>query len=330
MFSITISNGTSFTQREGETILFAAEESGVVLPYSCRTGRCSSCKCKVVSGNTIPVADELGLSKEEIDGGWILSCVRSVTNKAEIEIDDLGDLHLPKPGVFPCKIDAVEEVTENVVSVRMRLPPASKFSALAGQYVDIIGPAGVRRSYSIANLVTDNILEFHIRKVDNGALSSYWFGEAKRNDLLRLRGPLGTFFLRPMKGKDLIFLATGTGVAPIKAMCESLRFLEPEDSPETVTVYWGGRNLDDLYLDPSEIYPTIRFVPVLSRPSDTWQGIKGYVQDALVRESWNLSNCVVYACGSEAMICGAHEVLLERGLAENNFFSDVFLSSAPI
>ena len=330
MFSITTTSGVSFPQLEQDTILNAAGKSGVALAYSCRTGRCSTCKCKVISGDTVSLVDEVGLTQKEKDSGWILSCTRSATSNLEIEIDDLGDLILPKPALFPCRVSSIDRVSKHVVRVSLRLPPTSRFNILPGQYVDIIGHSGIRRSYSVANHVTDNILEFHVGEVDGGCLSDYWFREAKMNDLLRLNGPLGTFFLRSIKDQDVVFLATGTGIAPIKAMIESITLLAPEEHPNSLTVFWGGRTLDDLYFDPSANHKLIRYVPVLSRSAADWGGQQGYVQDAFLNEDPELSNCVVYACGSEKMIRSSFEILLKSGLPEKNFFSDVFLPTGPV
>jgi CDP-4-dehydro-6-deoxyglucose reductase, E3 len=330
MVSIVTSSGMSFPLLGQDTILKAAEQSGVVLSYSCRTGRCSTCKCKVISGDTVPLVDEIGLSQEEKDEGWILTCVRSASSNLEIEIDDLGDVVLPKPALFPCRINSIDNVSKHVMRVNLRLPPSSNFKIVPGQYVDIIGPSGVTRSYSVANHVTNNILEFHVGNVDGGCLSDYWFGKAKINDLLRLNGPLGTFFLRSIKEQNIVFLATGTGIAPIKAIIESVKLLAPEDHPKSLTVFWGGRTLDDLYFDPSADHELLRYVPVLSRPAVDWEGQQGYVQDAFLNEDPELSNFVVYACGSEKMIRSSCEILVKSGLSEKNFFSDAFLSSAPL
>jgi CDP-4-dehydro-6-deoxyglucose reductase len=327
---ITLSSGVTFKQVDGRSILETAESNGLSFAYSCRTGRCSTCKCKVISGDTVPLVDELGLSQKEKDEGWILSCARSATSNLEIEIDDLGDVILPKPALFPCRINSIDKVSKHVIRVGLRLPPSSNFKILPGQYVDIIGPSGVRRSYSVANHVTDNILEFHVGVVDNGCLSDYWFEGAKINDLLRLNGPLGTFFLRSIKAQDVVFLATGTGIAPINAMIESIRLLSLEDQPNSLAVFWGGRTLDDLYFDPSANCKLLRYVPVLSRSTLDWEGQKGYVQDVFLNEHPNLSNCAVYACGSDKMIRSSCEILVKSGLSEKRFFSDAFLPSAPL
>ncbi len=330
MHTVKISNGKTFEVLADQTILESADKSKINLPYSCRVGRCSACKCKVISGDTVPLVDELGLSQKEKNDGWILSCARSATSNLEIEIDDLGDVILPKPALFPCRINSIDKVSKHVVRVGLRLPPSSNFKILPGQYVDIIGPSGVRRSYSVANHVNDNILEFHVGEVDGGCFSDNWLGKAKINDLLRLNGPLGSFFLRPFKEQDVVFRATGTCISPIKSMFESIKLLAPEDHPKSLTVFWGGRTLDDLYFDPSADHELLRYVPVLSRSAADWGGQQGYVQDIFLNERPHLSNCVVYACGSDKMIRCSCEILVNSGLSDKRFFSDAFLPSAPL
>jgi len=176
--------------------------------------------------------------------------------------------------------------------------------------------------------VADRTLELHIREVPGGVMSRYWFDEAKANDLLRLHGPLGTFFLRDVAGRDLVFLATGTGIAPVKAMLEGLAQASAADRPRSVTVCWGGRVPADLYWDAAAIDLEHRFLRVLSRADAAWTGERGHVQDLLLRRHPDWSATSVYACGSDAMIHGAREQLLAAGLDASQFHSDAFVCSA--
>lgn len=331
MHIVTISSGKSYEAKAGEALLDAALRQSVVLDYSCRTGRCSSCKGRVRSGETVAKHDELGLSAEDKAHGFILTCVREACGPVELEIDDLGDVVLPEAKTLPCRIQSIERLSHDVVRVMLRLPPTSALEFLPGQYIDVIGAEGLRRSYSVANAPrTDKQIELHIREVADGAMSRYWFHEAKANDLLRLRGPLGTFFLRGQAGKDLVLLATGTGIAPVKAILEGLASVPSDAQPRGVTVYWGGRHREDLYWQPEgfEALPAFRFVPVLSRAGDDWTGERGYVQDVMLREHPYLADTLVYACGSDAMIHGAQAKLHAAGLPDRQFHSDAFVCSA--
>lgn len=328
MHEIKVSSGRSFAARSDETILNAALRQGVTLGYSCRIGRCSSCKGRVRAGETIAAHDELGLSADEKAAGFVLTCVRQACGPVELEIEDLGDAALPEAKTLPCRIQSIQRLSHDVVRVMLRLPPTAQFDYLPGQYIDVIGPGGLRRSYSIANAPqADKQIELHIREVAHGAMSRYWFQQAKANDLLRLRGPLGTFFLRGQAGRDLVLLATGTGIAPVKAILEGMGGMPADSLPRSTTVYWGGRQPEDLYWPGADL-PNLRFVPVLSRAGAAWTGARGHVQDVMLGEPGDLANTLVYACGSETMIRSAQAKLQVAGLPGGRYHSDAFVCSA--
>jgi CDP-4-dehydro-6-deoxyglucose reductase len=324
---VRTTSGKSFEIADGETLLDAALRADVTLAYSCRTGRCGTCKGRVQAGSTSAVHAELGLTEPEIGAGWILTCVREAASDVELEVEDLGDVRMFHAKTLPCRIQALERLSSDVVKVVLRLPPGSDFGFHPGQYVDVIGHGGLRRSYSIANApAADKHIELHIRQVPGGAMSQYWFEQAKVNDLLRLNGPLGTFFLREVDGLDLVFLATGTGIAPIKAILEGLAARDQQ--PRSIAVYWGGRVPDDLYWNAREPDVSHQFVPVLSRAADGWDGARGHVQDVFLAQPREWSRTAVYACGSDLMIHSARRQLLEAGLSERRFHSDAFVCSA--
>lgn len=326
---ITTTHGLSFDAADGESLLDAALRAGMALPYSCRTGRCSTCKCRVGSGTTRALHAESGLSAQDIEAGWILGCVRTACDDVLLDVEDLGNVHLAAARTQPCRIQSLERAAHDVLRIVLRLPPNAVCDYEPGQYVDVIGPGGVRRSYSIANAPTAaRTLELHVRQVDGGVMSAWWFEQAKVNDLLRLHGPLGTFFLRDVAGCDLVFLATGTGIAPVKAILEALPALPPAAQPRSIALYWGGRAPADLYWDPAETGVAMRHVPVLSRAGDGWHGRRGHVQRAMLADHPDLSRCRVYACGSDAMIHSARDSLVGAGLDERHFQSDAFVCSA--
>lgn len=328
MPKIQLTTGIGFTSEPGSTLLDAASAAGVQLPYSCKTGRCGTCKCKVLDGETVALSAELGLSATEMTSGWILSCIRTAVSDVTISVELLDGVNLPIPRTWPCRISSIRHLAPDVLGLHLRLPPAHTFTYLPGQYIDLIGPNGLRRSYSLAATIPPmEPLELHIRAVPGGVMSEHLFQHAKPNDLLRLHGPLGTFFLRDINDRDLYFLATGTGIAPVKAMLESL----PSNSmqPRSVTVLWGGRQLVDLYLNMQPLADSYTFIPVLSQENSEWGGARGHVQDVLLARQSDLSNATVYACGSDAMIHSSRTALIQAGLPEHHFHSDAFVCSSP-
>ncbi len=329
MPKITLTTGTVFAGQSDHSLLDAAVNAGILLPYSCKTGRCSTCKCKVVSGKTRELHPESGLTEQEKLEGWILSCVRSAETDITLEAGDLEGVVLPVVKTLPCRINHLQLLAADVIQVKLRLPPTAEFSFIPGQYIDVIGPNGIRRSYSLANSSFEKkSLEIHIRAVKGGAMSQYWFKQAKINDLLRLNGPMGTFFLRETKNVNLVFLATGTGIAPVKAMLESLITRSVGQRPRSVTVLWGARIPSELYFDVSTIPGSFNYIPVLSRADPSWSGARGHVQQALLSVHSDFSQTVVYACGSDTMIHSAKEVLTKSNLPSKCFYSDAFVCSS--
>ena len=327
MPTITLSNARTFDCQPEQTLLEAARTQGVALEHSCRTGRCGSCKTQVLDGVTAPVKAEESLSADEQAAGFILTCCRAAITNVTLDIEDLGELGNIETRTLPCRIDSLSLITDDVIEVTLRTPPTSHLTYLPGQYIDVIGKGGLRRSYSIANAPRDDgKLTLQIRKVPNGEMSHYWFDEAKANDLLRLEGPLGTFCLRPSQASQLVLLATGTGIAPIRAMLEQLAANPASNTYRQIHVYWGGRTEKDLYWTADYPALPLRFVPALSRSPDS-AGAKGYVQDVALADGIDLKNAVVYACGSESMITSAKSKLVAAGLNPKNFHSDAFVSS---
>ena len=329
MAKITLSNQKSFSAEHGDTILESALSLGLILDYSCRTGRCGACKARVISGSTSIQKEEEALSDLELRDGYILTCCRSALNDTSLDIEDLSELAKVDIKTLPCRINSISKVTKDVVSVTLRTPPGNKLEFVSGQYIDVIGPSGIRRSYSLANSSRrDGLLELLIRKVPDGVMSQYWFDEAKPNDLLRLEGPLGTFYLRDKPEKRIVFLATGTGIAPIKAILETMQKNAKLYQHRYIYLYWGCRAEADIYWTPKTDELPITFIPVLSRPGANWNGKIGYIQDAFLDDFPELGDSVVYACGSESMISSSKPRLTAAGLPSQNFFSDAFVSSS--
>lgn len=349
MATITITNGRQFAAQADETVLDAALRAGLSLPHGCKTGRCGSCKGQLQSGETTTKLPETSLTPAELSENWLLTCARTANTDLLIDIDDLGALNLPPVRTLPCRIQHLTPLGPDVLRVTLRLPPHQPLLFQAGQYVDVIGPDQVHRSYSIASaqgasrspLPTDQEggtpalsatqLELHVKRVPGGRMSDFWFERARPNDLLRLRGPQGSSVLHDVDGRALVMLATGTGIAPIQAMLESLPSMPAEQWPQRISLYWGARHAEDLYLDFLSLQDALpvpfSFIPVVSQDA-CWDGATGHVQDACIRAGHDFSRTVVYACGSEKMIASARTVLCAAGLPSRSFHSDAFVCSA--
>ena len=317
-------SGITFNAGETATILDSALENNINIEYSCKDGTCGSCKAKLISGE-IEQGENSALTNEDISNGFILTCCSKPKTNIEINVNYYPELSHIKKKTYPCKLDNIEIIGSDIAILSLRLPPTARIEYLAGQFIDLI-INGQRRSYSIANASGGNI-ELHIRKVSNGVFSQIIFNELKLQQLLRIEGPQGTFFVRD-NDRPLIFLAGGTGSAPVKAMVEEL--INKNDQ-RPIHIYWGmpqGRLFySDIVNKWSVEYPNIQYVPVVSEEDSSWHGQTGFVHQAVINDFPDLSNFSVYACGSLAMISAAHQEFVEYGLAEDQFFSDAFVSS---
>ena len=324
---VTLINNKSYECNNNVSLLEGAKLAGLTLDHSCLSARCKSCLARVISGETIQIETDLVLTDEDRSNGYILTCNTMPTSDIKLDIEDLGNITLHEKKIVPAKINNIDLISDDIIKLVLRLPPNSNFKFNSGQYVNFI-KANLIRSYSIANCsYGTNQLEFFIKKYQNGLMSEYLFDKAKINDLLRLEGPLGTFFLRDSKFENIVFLATGTGVAPIRSILQGLEKSSKDYQNKNFWVIIGARAKEDLFWKPDFKNLNIKYTPVLSRPENNWSGAKGYVQDIVLKEDIDLENTQVYACGSTNMINSAKELFFKNGLKTNNFFSDAFVQT---
>ncbi len=324
----------SFTVNEGETVLEAALREGIIIAYGCRNGACGSCKGKLVSGSLdYGTYEEHALPEAERAAGMALFCQARPLTDLVVECREIAGVKDMPIKMLPCRVQKMDLLAPDVMRLRLKLPANERLQFLAGQYMDILLRNGTRRSFSMANPPHDDeFIELHLRNY-GGPFSEQVFTRMKEKDILRFEGPFGTFFLREAGAKPIVFLASGTGFAPIKAMIEHALHAGIE---RPMTLYWGCRVRSDLYLnDLAERWSTehgLRYVPVLSEalPADEWTGRTGFVHRAVMEDLPDLSEVQVYACGAPPMVEAAHrDFTAQCGLPEEEFFSDSFTPSVP-
>lgn len=329
MFQITLKNGKTFRCDSNTTVFESAKSNGIILEHSCLNARCRSCQVRVLSGETEDKLDDLVLTTEEKSQGNVLSCNAIPKSDLELDVEDLGNINFYASKIVPAKIASLNFISDSVLKLKLRLSPNVNFKYNAGQYVNI-SKGIIKRSYSISNAYKENgELNFYIKDYFGGEMSQYWFNEARVGDLLRIEGPKGSFFFRESNKQYLIFLATGTGIAPVMAIVEELISSQRINSLEKVLILNGARFEQDLICN-SDIFnnvPNIEYIPVLSKPNQSWKGNIGYVQDILLSKNINVSASQVYACGSDKMISSALKVLIENGLDSKSFYSDAFVAT---
>ena len=335
-FTVTVEpSGTVFSANADETILAAGIRQGVGLPYGCKDGACGSCKCKMVSGHVVHANfQRKALSVEDEAANFVLTCCATAHSDIVLEsrqVTPAGALPIKK---MPTRVSSLVKKSADVVVMQLQLPANDAFAFRAGQYIEFILRDGARRSYSMANAPHIGPgLELHIRHMPGGRFTDLVFGTMKEKDILRIEGPFGSFFLREDSDKPMVFLASGTGFAPLKALLEHMQHC---GITRPATLYWGGRRPGDLYMDDwvqAQLanMPHLRYVPVVSDalPEDQWAGRTGFVHLAVLQDFPDLSGHQVYACGAPIVVESARSAFsAQAGLPADEFFADSFTSAA--
>lgn len=322
--------GYCFPVEAHETILDAALRLGYTLPYSCREGVCGVCKAKLTEGRADP-GNYLGSALSEMDkeAGMLLLCCATPESDLVIECHSAGKTNHVAVRIMPCRVHKMNRLADDVMVLQLEPPHGDPLHFTAGQYISILPGDQKPRNFSLANAPhSGEFLELHVRKIEKGVFTRYVFEEMKEGDILRIKGPLGDFRLSEESARPVIFVASGTGFAPIKAIIEHALHLGRQ---RTMHLYWGGRRPADLYMRERAMEWEgcgIKFTPVLSDalPEDGWQGRTGLVHQAVLDDFDDLSGHEVYACGAPSMVDAARrDFIAQRGLPGEMFFSNAFV-----
>jgi CDP-4-dehydro-6-deoxyglucose reductase len=341
-FVVTLqASGKSFSVQTDETILDASLKAGIILAYGCKNGACGSCKGKILGGEVrMGPHNASTLTEEEEQRKVALLCCSFPLSDCLVSAREIeaGEIPIKK---IPCRVADLERVASDVMVLKLQLPSTERFQYRAGQYVEFLLKDGKRRAYSIATPPhEEGPIELHIRHMPGGLFTDHVFGAnpnilMKVKDILRFEGPLGSFFLREASDKPMIFIASGTGFAPIKAIIEHTLH---EKITRPIYLYWGGRRPSDLYehekcLTWAKNHPHIQYIPVISDAlaEDTWQGRTGFVHQAAVDDFPDMSGYQVYACGAPVVISSAERDFTSKcQLPEDEFYADSFTSAADL
>ena len=319
-----------FVVEENEFILDAALRQGIAFPYQCKTGSCATCLGQVVSGEVYyPNGLPLTIMEHEHEQGKAVFCVSVAKSDLELEVNEIDSSSEVEVKTLPARVESLKRLADDVMEMKLKLPASEQLYFYAGQYLEFIMRDKSRRAFSIANSPSNKeYIELHLRKVPNGIFTNHVFDSMKEKAIVRIEGPFGNFYIRDTSNRPLIMMVGGTGFAPIKSIIEKL--IEENDT-RPIKLYWGARAKADLYSDAlaqqwALQYEHIEYIPVLSeaKKEDDWQGLEGFVHEAVVTDISILSEYDVYMAGPPIMIHAAKQMFSEKGLPIDQLFSDAF------
>ncbi len=331
MHTITLQpSGQQFNVEEQELILDAGLRQGLRLPYGCRGGSCGSCAVTVVTGELdYPDGEPMVLSPYDKEQGRAFLCQATALSDLELDCPQLGTEDDIEVKVLPVRVEKLRKLNHDVMEMTLKLPASERLRFRAGQYIDMLLRGGKRRGFSLANApYDDQYLELHIRHVPGGYFTSHVFEQMKPKALLRLEGPLGSFYIRDDSERPIVLMGGGTGFAPLKSMLEQMK---EQNSERPVHLYWGVRAKEDLYMDAlvqdwAARNAWLTYTPVLSEPKneDQWGGRTGWVHEAVLADIDNLAEHDIYMSGPPQMIDASKTAFSAVNVPDEQMFSDSF------
>lgn len=241
-------SGHQFPVERAETILTAGLREGLNLDYHCGNGSCGECRARLLSGTVDSVCgSDFRFSPAEQARGYILTCCSTPSSDVEIEAHETGSAAEIPFQELDARIAKLERLSDEVMQVHVRTPRAGTLRFLAGQHATVMTNDGTfSRELSLASCPCDGLhLRFHVRRNDGEPFSEYLFGRARKADTLNLKGPRGDFTLDEGSGRSLLFVAYGTGFAPVNSLIEhaiALQWAQP------IQLHWIAENAAGRYL----------------------------------------------------------------------------------
>jgi len=316
--------------RSDEDIITAALRQGHLLLSDCREGSCSTCRGFLVDGDydqLLPHSPH-ALTDAEEEEGLVLACRLRPSSDLEIDFDYPADrVGRYEDGTRNGQIVEAKKLSGSVARVVVRTNAAQDpFTWDPGQYLQVSLPAvGATRAYSMANPADGSReLEFVIGLLPGGLFSGHVARGLAEGEPVRLRGPYGQFVFRG--DTKPVFIAGGTGLAPILAILRALA----ESAPDTQAkvVFGVGDETDLFYTDEltslRQKLPNLEVVITVERPGPRWSGTVGRTTDHLGPTD---ATSAYYLCGPPGMVGTAEEILIGNGVVREHIHTERFLET---
>lgn len=307
----------------GQTVLDALLAAGVNVSHSCRSGVCQTCLVRAVEGSP-PAQSQKGLKESHKLRGCFLACGAVPEEDLKIVTGDQAIASVA------ARVVSIDRLSDDVT--RLRLQPTESFDYRSGQFLHLVRPDGLARSYSIASLHgRDPHLELHIRQIPGGRMSQWVAQHARPGDQLKLRGPDGECFYLPGKlDQPLLLVGTGTGLAPLYGILQdALR----HHHTGPITLLHGALEARGLYLVDELLelagrHPNLAYTRCLMNGQPA-PGVEiGAIDQLVARRFPMLKGCAVYLCGHPDLVNKLKKKAYLAGADLKDIHADAFVMSS--
>jgi ferredoxin-NAD(P)+ reductase (naphthalene dioxygenase ferredoxin-specific) len=317
----------SFQVVPGANLLEVLRENQVPVSYSCMSGRCGTCRCKLLTGRVLESGSEVPRSPAAQDeDGFVLACQTFLTESCTVEVAEPDEVVVHTAKILKATVVAIENLTHDIQ--RLVLRPAKALDFSPGQYAQLQFTSAHARPFSMAGLATDDVMEFHVRRVPQGLVTGYIAQDLAVGDSVRVSGPLGAAYLRVQHSGPMLCVAGGTGLAPVLSI---LRGVVAAGLQNPVHLYFGVRSERDIYgrewlqaLQQQLPQLTVHIVVASGAAPGCRSGL---VTDAIEQDWPNLDGFRAYLCGAPAMVEAVTLQARRKGVLPEQVYADAFYPS---
>lgn len=310
-------SGHEFFVDGNDTLLDAALRNGVSLSYGCSNGNCGECRARVVSGDVKKVrAHDYALKQADKDAGVILMCSYAPVNDVVLEANIAGAHDIPLQCI-DVRVKNVEIFNPKVAALHLVTPRSQRLRYLGGQSIRLAAN-GAAGHYHLASCPCDDRnLEVHVPHRAGDGFAEWVFDAVKNGSGVTLEGPFGAVVLDEDSPRPVIFLAFGTGFAPIKSLAQHAMSLE---LAESMDLHWfadeAGLYQDNLCRSWADALDNFSYVPhplgedtdeTLHRVAAAYPGLQRFD---------------VYASGTATQLERARDIFVAAGLHDARWFAE--------
>jgi len=326
--SLTLNGDKHFEVDGGDNLLNYLTRHKIYIPSACGgKATCGFCKVKVLSGaGDILPTEEVYIDKKESEEGMRLACQVKAKKDVEIYIPE----YLLEAEEFEAEVDILIDLTHDIKLVGLKILNGKTINFKPGQYIQFKIPGTDEyRAYSIAspNYIKDRV-DLTIRLVPGGLCSTYVHKALEKGDKVIFTGSFGDFQLQENSKKDIIGIAGGCGMAPVRSIAYSLA---KQGMPRKFFYFFGARTKRDLFFterfkEMEKEFPNFKYIPALSEPlpDDKWDGEIGFITQIVEKYLDKTSEKEAYLCGPPPMIDAATNVLINKGIQLEDIYYDKF------
>ena len=318
-------NNHCFTLRQYESVLDCLLRNAQPIPYACKAGMCQACLVKAVDCNATPESKKWVKPALQAKG-YTLACQWVPEQDVTVALPSVEEFSVA------IRIRALNKLNDSVMQVLLEVcDPATMFAYRPGQYLSLINPHGLARSYSIANnYEVDGFIELHVGKTLHGVFTRWLFTEAMVGDVLHMRGPTGDCYYHSAFEKDqpLLLAGTGTGLAPLYGIaCDALA----QGHTGEIVLYHGGRSSTQLYHVAelqalAHTWKNFKYVPCTLEASVLPGALTGKLEQSVAQrlDPATLPQTLVFLCGAPDFVYEMRKRAYLKGARSANIFCDPF------